>query len=107
MIYCVVITENAKANLRHYYLRAAQNALETAARWLDRFHVALQTLASNSERCVLAPENEVVDLGIRQFIFGKRISAYRALFRIVDQSVLILHIRRAAMDQASPDEIFG
>jgi hypothetical protein len=51
-------------------LRAAQNAPETAARWLDRFHVALQTLASNPERCVLAPENEIVDQGIPKWNRG-------------------------------------
>ena len=34
MTYKVVLTENAKANLRHYYTRAAEHAPKTAARWI-------------------------------------------------------------------------
>jgi plasmid stabilization system protein ParE len=78
----VILTENAKANLRHYYLRAADNAPETAARWLNRFHEALQTLSTRPERCPLAPENKLVEPEIRQFMFGKRTGCYRALFTI-------------------------
>ena len=61
MNYRVVITANAKSNLREYYERAAKHAPETAANWLNRFHDALQTLASNPERCPLAAENSLVE----------------------------------------------
>jgi len=106
MTFHVIVTENAKANLRYYYQRAAENAPLTAGRWLNRFEDALKTLATHPERCSLAPESDAVDAEIRQLIFGKRASAYRALFAISADQVQVLHIRRAAMDVASPDELF-
>jgi plasmid stabilization system protein ParE len=56
----VVVTENAKSNLRSYYERAAQEAPETAAAWLTRFESALESLSDNPAKCILAPENELV-----------------------------------------------
>jgi len=107
MSYHVVITENAKANLCSYYLHAAEHAPVTAARWLSRFEAALGTLARNPERCGLAPENDAVDEEIRQFLFGRRSSVFRALFTIAEGEVRVLHIRRAVMDTASPEELYG
>ena len=107
MSYRVVVTENAKANLRSYYLYAAQHAPITAARWLNRFEESLATLATNPQRCGIAPENEVVNREIRQFLFGKRPSVFRALFAIVKDEVQILHIRRAVMDTAAPTDLYG
>ncbi|MEX2119211.1 MAG: type II toxin-antitoxin system RelE/ParE family toxin [Pirellulales bacterium] len=107
MIYHVIISPNAKANLRAYCLHAAQHAPATAARWLDRFESALATLSVEPRRCGLAPENDRVDAEIRQFIFGKGRSIFRALFAIEGDKVHILHIRRAAMDVATPEELFG
>jgi plasmid stabilization system protein ParE len=72
MTYQVIVTQRAKDDLRGYYLVAAENAPETAARWLDRFEASLQTLSTNPERCDLAPEDDLVDQKIRQFFFGKR-----------------------------------
>ena len=65
MSYRVVVTENAKANLRSYYLYAAQHAPITSARWLTRFEAALATLATNPQRCGIAPENGVAGREIR------------------------------------------
>jgi hypothetical protein len=80
----------------------------TALRWLSRFEAALATLAVNPQRCSLAPENDAVDEEIRQFLFGKRgASVFRALFTIADGEVRVLHIRRAVMDTATRDELYG
>jgi plasmid stabilization system protein ParE len=105
MSHRVVMTDNAKANLRSYYLHAAQHAPVTAARWLGRFEAALATLADNPERCAIAPENDAVDEEIRQLLFGKRYSVFRALFTIAEGEVRVLHIRRAVMDRAGPEEL--
>jgi plasmid stabilization system protein ParE len=106
MNYRVIVTENAKANLRDYHLHAARRAPLTAARWLDRFEHALSTLASNPQRCSLAPENDLVEPEIRQLLFGKRPNVYRALFAIVGDEVQVLHIRRASMDTGRPEDLF-
>lgn len=71
MKYRVIVTDNAKANLRSYYAHAAKHAPLTAERWLNRFEQALATLATNPERCTLAPENDVVVPELRQLFFGK------------------------------------
>ena len=68
----VIVTQKAKDDLRHYYTVAAEHAPETAARWLNRFEKALQTLVTNPTRCQLAPENDLVDEPIYQLFYGKR-----------------------------------
>ena len=105
MIYKVVVTAAAKQNLRSAYLWAAERAPHTAALWLERFEAELQTLAHFPKRFQLAPENAFVELEIRQLIFGRRQSAHRALYTIVGDQVRILHIRRAARDWASSDDL--
>lgn len=107
MNYRVVLSDNAKSNLREYYERAAERAPSTAAAWFHRFHEALQTLATKPERCRLAPENPIVEDEVRQFLFGKRVGTYRVLFTIADAEVRILHIRRAAMGSATSADING
>lgn len=82
MTHLVIVTQKAKDDLRHYYSVAAEHAPETAARWLNGFQVALQTLDTNPTRCPLAPENDLVDQPIYQFFYGKRTGRYRALFTI-------------------------
>lgn len=105
MIYRVVVTAAAKQNLRSAYLWAAERAPMTAAAWLVRFEAKLGTLSYFPHRHGLAPENSLVDAEIRQLIFGRRQGAYRALFTIKDDEVLVLHIRRAARDWASSEDL--
>ena len=105
MTHQVIVTQRAKDDLRRYYLLAAEYAPETAARWLDRFESSLQTLATNPERCDLAPEDDLVDQTIRQFFFGKRTGRYRVLFAIEDNQVMVLHIRRGTMDKAAEEDL--
>lgn len=107
MSYRVVITENAKVNLRAYYLRAAQHAPLTAARWLNRFEQSLATLSVDPHRCAVAAESAVVEGEIRQLLVGKRRSIFRALFTIIGNEVQVLHIRRGTMDTATRDELYG
>ena len=105
MTYSVIVTRKAKDDLRHYYRVAAAHAPETAARWLHGFEDALQTLSTNPTRCLLAPENDLVDQTIYQFSYGKRSGRYRALFTIEGNHVLVLHIRRGTMDKASESDL--
>ena len=107
MTHFVIVTQKAKDDLRHYYAVAAEHAPETAARWLDRFEEALQTLSTNPTRCPLAPENDLVDQTVYQFFYGERSGRYRALFTIEGNRVLVLHIRRGTMDKAAEGDLFG
>jgi plasmid stabilization system protein ParE len=105
MMYRVIITASAKQNLRDAYLWAAERAPHTGALWLQRFEAELQTVANFPERFQVAPENAFVESEIRQLVFGRRLSAYRALFTIVGDEVQVLHIRRATRDWANPDDL--
>lgn len=107
MKYPVIITQKAKDDLRHYYAIAAEHAPATATRWLNRFEEALQTLSTNPMRFPLAPENDLVDQSIYQFLYGKRTGRYRALFTIEGERVLVLHIRRGTMDKAAEADLSG
>ena len=92
---------------KHANPSVAEHAPYSAARWLNRFEEALQSLSENPARCGLAPENDLVDPPIHQFFHGKRSRRYRALFTIEDNRVVILHIRRGTMDKAAESELFG
>lgn len=107
MMYPVIVTQRAKDDLRHYFAVAAEHAPETAARWLDRFEEALETLSTNPTRCSLAPENDLVDPPVYEFFFGKRTARYRALFTIEGDCVFVLHIRRGTMDKAAESDLYG
>jgi len=103
--YSVVVSATAKQNLRDAYAWAARQAPETAAKWLERFYQALQTLATNPERCSIAPEATLLGREVRQFLFGRRRSVWRALFVIEAAEVRILHVRRGTRDTARPEDL--
>jgi len=105
MKYRVILSPRAARDLDNAYLWASRHAPETAARWFNRFHAALQTLASNPQRCSIAVETELVDREIRQFLFGKHGNVWRALFTIQADEIRVLHVRRASRDTATPDEL--
>lgn len=93
MTFRVVIAKRAKDDLRRYFLLAAEHAPNTAAKWLDRFEIALESLAIHPERFALAPENHLVKETIRQS------------FVIRDEDVIVLHIRRGAMNKATAEDL--
>ncbi len=107
MTHTVIVTQKAKDDLRHYYCVAAERAPQTAVRWLNRFENALQSLSDNPARCALAPENDLVAPQIYQLLYGRRNARYRALFTIEGTRVVVLHVRRGAMDKAAESDLFG
>lgn len=100
MRYRVVMTANAKTNLREYYWRAAQMAPAAADRWLGRFEAAIDSLAEHPERCEIAAENDAVEPTIRQLLFGRTGGVFCVLFTVIQDEVRVLHIRRGVMAAA-------
>lgn len=82
-----------------------ERAPEAAARWFNGFVEALNSLTTSPERCSLAPENDAVEAEIRQLLYGRRSGVYRALFTITENEVRILHIRHAARQTMTADEL--
>ena len=96
MIYRVILQPLAKADLEAAYLWAARHAPETAARWLNRFEAALQTLDRNPKRCPFAREHGRIEgIELRELLFGRRANVYRVIFTVDDDAIRILRIRRA------------
>ena len=86
----------AERDLEDAYLWAARHAPDEAARWLDRFQEALESLALNPERCGLAPEHQKLRRELRQLLFGRKPNVFRAVFLTDGAVVRVLRIRRAA-----------
>ncbi len=105
MKYDVRFQPAAAKDLDEAYLHAAKHAPQTAARWLNRFQNALQTLEQNPERCALAPENRWSHRELRQYLYGKRPHVYRAVYTIEAHTVWIIRIRRAARRLLSKTEL--
>ena len=95
MKYRVLLQRLAIEDLDQAATWAAQHAPTTTARWLDRFHCALQTLDMNPQRCALAKENTKVGIELREFHFGRRPGVFRVVFTIDGDTVRILRICRA------------
>ena len=72
MTHAVVLQRLAQADLQSYFDYAAQHSRSDTLKWLDRFHIAIQTLNENPDRCRLAWEDDKVDIELREFLFGKR-----------------------------------
>ena len=105
MTYPVVLTDRAAKDLDEAYRWCAEQAPETALRWYNGFIEALEGLSGNPERCPIAAETRKLALEIRQLLYGRRRS-YRALFVVREQTVVVLHIRHAARQEMSFDELF-
>jgi plasmid stabilization system protein ParE len=105
MIYQVRLQPAAVEDLDVAYQYAAQNAPSPAARWLEWFQTALQTLEHNPERCPLAPENARSSRILRQYMFGKRPNVFRVFYTIEADTVWILRIRRAQRRTLSAEDL--
>jgi len=103
MIYRVIITPEAEADLRTNYRYIRSQAPRAARDWIRRARRCAKSLARYPERCPLAPESASFAELIRELIFGTgNRGTYRFLFVILDQSVYILHVRHGSMLPVSP-----
>ena len=82
-----------------------QQATAAGGRWLAQLLTRLEVLERAPQRCRLADEADDLGLDLRELLFGKRRGKYRILFVIRDNIVGIVHIRHAARDALSADDI--
>ena len=103
--YRLFIQPPALDDLDEAYQWIRDRTPEAAARWFDGFVEALHSLRTNPERCGLAPENDAVRPEIRQILYGRRNGVFRALFTVVGSDVRVLHIRHAARQAMTAEEL--
>lgn len=89
----------------HWIARERQSP-EGAANWLDAYEQAVASLAESPESHGFAPENDYVDIAVRQFLFRTRHGRmYRGLYTVVDEEVRILRVRGPGQPLLQADEI--
>lgn len=103
--YRLIIQPPAFEDLDEAYQWIRERAPEAAAHWFNGFVEALNSLTAYPERCGLAPENDAVEPEIRQLLYGRRSGVYRALFTITGSEVRVLHIRHAARQAMTGEEL--
>lgn len=105
MNFRVVVLARAEAELRLIANWLSARSPAGAIQWLEAFEAAKDTVARNPFLCELAPENEFVDIEVRQVLFKtSRGNRYRALFTVFDTEVRILHIRGPGQPLLDVDE---
>lgn len=103
--YRLIIQPPAFHDLDEAYQWIRERAPQAAVRWFNGFVEALNSLTTSPERCGLAPENDAVEPEIRQLLYGRQCGVYRALFTITRNDVRVLHIRHAARQTMTADEL--
>jgi hypothetical protein len=106
MSFSVVVLGRAAGEVQAIAAWLAERSPQGAMRWLDAFEAAKNYLAANPFACGLAPENDYVDVEVRQIVFQtRRGNRYRALFTIAENEVRILHVRGPGQPLLSADEV--
>lgn len=84
----------------------AERSKPGAVAWARAFDKALARLEESADTFPLAPENEHVNLEVREILFKTRRGLfYRALFTIRGDEVLVLHVRGPGQDFLTEDEL--
>lgn len=101
MKYRVEIAPSAESEIEEAYRYIHGDSPDNAVRWRQGLYEVIEQLDLFPEGCGLAPENRRVDFEVRQTFYG----AYRVLFTILDDRVVILHFRHSARRFLSRSQI--
>jgi len=94
-VYCVEIKPTAESDITNRYQQIAEESPKNALNWYINIIEAIGSLDVMAERCPIAPEDVDIHKEIRHLIIGN----YRALYRISDNTVEVLHVRHDSMDR--------
>jgi plasmid stabilization system protein ParE len=106
MAFRVVLTVKAEADvdavLKWFSDRRVRDA---GGRWYGQLIAKLGTLENHPERCALAAESEDLGQEIRELLLGRRRYRYRILFKITDETVVILRVWHGARDAITGEDL--
>ncbi|MCC7290828.1 MAG: type II toxin-antitoxin system RelE/ParE family toxin [Phycisphaerales bacterium] len=97
----VLVTVPAEAEIEEAYCYIRKESPANAAQWRAGLLEAAGSLRMFPTRCPLAPENGPFEFEIRQILHG----AYRLLFAIQGDAVVILHVRHGARQWMNFEEV--
>jgi len=98
MAFRVDISPAALADAEEAYLWRQQNIPERADEWFNGLLQAVFSLENFPIRCALAPISDAFERKVRQLLYGKGRGAYRILFTITEETVVVLRILHSARD---------
>src|SRR4051794_2326199 len=105
MTYRVIVAPSAERHLTtaaNYLRRDSRSAAE---RWLKQMRARILRLDTNPERCLMAPESQILGQPIRELLCGSgNRGTYRVLFTIVGSVVYVFNIRHGSMLPLAPPE---
>lgn len=109
MRFSVIITSKAKLQLVACASWWSENRnADQAARWLDGFEAAIDSLCDAPESHGPARENDFFDVPfpVRQLLYGiGRKPTHRAVFEIRGDTVYVVAVRHLAQDDLSLEEL--
>ena len=108
MRYRVVIVAKAQRRMRDIHAWIDERSPQGADAWADALAAALERLATWPLSCGKAPESEAIGWGqeVRQVLFRTpKGRAYRMLFTIEGDEVLVLQVRGPGEAPVEPDDL--
>ncbi len=106
MTFRVSILRRAEQDAQKIFDWIAERSPDGAVRWWSAFVTAAAQLATNPTGRGLAPESELTDYELRQFLFKtRRGRTYRGVFVVVADEVKILRVRGPGQPPLEPDEL--
>lgn len=103
--YEIRLSEPAEADIEAVTFWLLGISEQSAGHWTTNLRRALESLTQLPNRCPLAPESGAMGGGVRQLFFGKRRSAYRILYRVVEVQedepahILVMRVRHGAQQR--------
>jgi plasmid stabilization system protein ParE len=108
MKYHVVLTDEARQNVRAAVEWYAERSQAAADRWYAGFLRSLNSLEENPHRCQLAVENPRFPIELRQLNYGSgRRKTHRIIFTIRPDTVAVHAVRHAAQEEWRPENDLG
>jgi plasmid stabilization system protein ParE len=96
MNYTVILLPSAGRELDEAYNWLLVQTPQHGPLWYNGMLDAILALDSNPERHPVAPRGKKSTELVRQLLYGDKRHAYRILFTVRDNVVLVLHMRHAA-----------
>ncbi len=105
----VILSPEAEKNIEEAFVWIARSDETAAKNWYEGLMAAIMALSKFPLRYPLSPESRLglVDVEVRQMLYGRNFWKYRVLYTVRGDRVLIAHIRHGArlrLGEESPDD---
>ena len=105
MTFRVKITRLAAHEVKKTHSWLAKRMPKSAERWRTALLRAIESLATQPDRCPEAPEAEWYGPQLRQLLHGRRPHVYRILVEIRGKEVVILRVRHSRQELLATDDM--